>query len=165
VERASEEIKNGAHRCVLQSTGRAVGLVYQAEPRSDHYRARRTHFEFCPYEIADGQRAVSASDDGTLKVWELESGRELHTLAGHADGDFAVAVTADGRRAVSVSEDHTLKMWDIESGASIVRAIEFNYSMPKEGQLLGAVSTERCLERVQLTRRRLRSGAPTIRGR
>src|SRR5262245_10593233 len=32
----------------------------------------------------DGQRAVSASDDNTLKVWELSSGRELHTLSGHA---------------------------------------------------------------------------------
>ena len=33
----------------------------------------------------DGQLAVSASDDNTLKVWDLESGRELRTLAGHSD--------------------------------------------------------------------------------
>ena len=33
----------------------------------------------------DGQRAVSASDDHTLKVWDLASGRELHTLTGHSD--------------------------------------------------------------------------------
>ena len=33
----------------------------------------------------DGQRAVSASEDQTLKVWDLESGRELRTLAGHSD--------------------------------------------------------------------------------
>ena len=32
----------------------------------------------------DGRRAVSASDDSTLKVWDLASGRELHTLSGHA---------------------------------------------------------------------------------
>ncbi len=31
----------------------------------------------------DGQRAVSASSDQTLKVWELASGRELRTLTGH----------------------------------------------------------------------------------
>ena len=31
----------------------------------------------------DGQRAVSASWDKTLKVWDLESGRELRTLTGH----------------------------------------------------------------------------------
>ena len=32
----------------------------------------------------DGQRAVSASGDQTLKVWDLESGRELRTLTGHS---------------------------------------------------------------------------------
>ena len=35
---------------------------------------------------ADGQRAVSASYDHTLKVWDLASGAELHTLSGHTDG-------------------------------------------------------------------------------
>ena len=34
--------------------------------------------------MPDGQRAISVSNDGTLKVWELESGRELQTLSvGH----------------------------------------------------------------------------------
>ena len=33
----------------------------------------------------DGRRAVSASEDQTLKVWDLESGRELRTLEGHSD--------------------------------------------------------------------------------
>jgi WD40 repeat protein len=34
----------------------------------------------------DGRRAVTASNEGTLKVWELESGRELLALSGHARG-------------------------------------------------------------------------------
>src|ERR1019366_2977127 len=57
----------------------------------------------------DGRRAVSASDDWTLKVWELETGRELHTLAGHSSRVRAVAVTTDGC-AVSASDDWTLKV-------------------------------------------------------
>ena len=32
----------------------------------------------------DGRRAVSASADKTLKVWDVESGRELRTLQGHS---------------------------------------------------------------------------------
>ena len=51
----------------------------------------------------DGRRAVSASDDKTLKVWELGSGRELRTLAGHTGSVNGVAVTPDGQRAVSAS--------------------------------------------------------------
>ena len=46
----------------------------------------------------DGRLAVSASADQTLKVWDLASGRELRTLAGHTDRVMAVAVTS-GRAA------------------------------------------------------------------
>jgi NB-ARC domain-containing protein/WD40 domain-containing protein/TIR domain-containing protein/apoptotic protease-activating factor 1-like protein len=65
----------------------------------------------------DGRRAVSASTDKTLKVWDLETGLEERTLAGHAGGAQAVAVTPDGQRAVSASIDGTLKLWDLETGA------------------------------------------------
>ena len=61
--------------------------------------------------------AVSASGDGTLKVWDLETGRLLHTLEGHSQCVNGVAASADGTRAVSVSEDDTIKVWDIETGA------------------------------------------------
>ena len=33
----------------------------------------------------DGSRAVSASLDNTLKVWDLASGKELCTLTGHTN--------------------------------------------------------------------------------
>ena len=45
----------------------------------------------------DGKRAVSASWDHTLKVWDLDSGRELRTLEGHLDSVNGVAVTPDGK--------------------------------------------------------------------
>ena len=64
--------------------------------------------------VVDGRRAVSASDDGTLRVWNLESGQTLKTLEGHTDGVNAVAVV-DGRRAVSASSDGTLRVLDLES--------------------------------------------------
>ena len=86
---------------------------------------------------ADGKRAVSASGDGRsgyssavpypppdgkraeLKVWDLETGRALHTLEGHSDGVYGVAVTPDGKRAVSASGDQTLKVWDLETGGAL----------------------------------------------
>jgi WD40 repeat protein len=67
----------------------------------------------------DGRRTVSASGDGTLKVWELESGRELQTFSSHAGGVNAVAVMPDGQRAISVSNDGTLKVWELESGREL----------------------------------------------
>jgi nucleoside phosphorylase len=68
---------------------------------------------------ADGRRVVSASEDGTLKVWELESGRALATLKGHTGRVTACAMTVDARRVVSASEDGTLKVWDLESGRAL----------------------------------------------
>ncbi len=68
---------------------------------------------------ADGKLAVSASVDGTLKVWDLETGRLKRTLAGHAGSVDSVAITPDGRRTVSASDDTNLKVWDLETGSTV----------------------------------------------
>ena len=67
----------------------------------------------------DGRRAVSASWDGTLNVWDLDTGRELRTLEGHLGSVNGVAVTPDWKRAVSASYDRTLKVWDLETGCEL----------------------------------------------
>ena len=71
----------------------------------------------------DGRRAVSASSDRSLKVWDLESGEPLRTLRSHRRVVWSVALTRDGRRAVSASRDQTLKVWDLESG-KVLRTLE-----------------------------------------
>jgi WD40 repeat protein len=70
--------------------------------------ATRSCFPYAP---------VSASDDSTLKVWDLATGAVLRTLEGHAGSVNAASVTPDGRRAVSASEDNTLKVWDLTTEA------------------------------------------------
>ncbi|WP_437516751.1 TIR domain-containing protein [Sorangium sp. So ce1099] len=64
----------------------------------------------------DGQRIVSASDDTTLKVWDLATGKLLSTLEGHSDWVTACALSPDGQRIVSASVDKTLKVWDLATG-------------------------------------------------
>jgi hypothetical protein len=64
---------------------------------------------------ADGQRVVSASMDGMLKIWDLENGRALATLEGHTGWVRACSVIAGGRSVVSASDDGTLKIWDRET--------------------------------------------------
>jgi WD40 repeat protein len=71
----------------------------------------------------DGKRAVSASYDKTLTVWELDTGRVLRTLEGHSSYVNGVAVTPDGKRAVSACADDTLKVWDLETGR-LLRTLE-----------------------------------------
>jgi len=35
---------------------------------------------------ADGKRLVSGSYDKTIKVWDLDAGKEIRTLRGHTGG-------------------------------------------------------------------------------
>src|SRR5262249_37934853 len=64
----------------------------------------------------DGRQAVSASNDLTLKVWDLASGREVRALAGHSGWVDGVAGTPNGKQVVSASDDRTLRVWDLASG-------------------------------------------------
>jgi WD40 repeat protein len=70
--------------------------------------------------MPDGRRAISASRDATLQVWDLESGLLKITLRGHTDWVRAVAVTPDGQRAISGSHDQTLKVWNLENETELI---------------------------------------------
>jgi F-box/WD-40 domain protein MET30 len=57
---------------------------------------------------------VTGSLDGTVKVWDVETGREKNTLFGHIEGVWAVDM--DALRLASGSHDRTIKVWDRQSG-------------------------------------------------
>ncbi|KAI8074950.1 quinon protein alcohol dehydrogenase-like superfamily [Gongronella butleri] len=58
--------------------------------------------------------AISASQDKTLKVWSLTTGRCLATLFGHNKGIQALAY--DKLRMISGDAGGQLRIWDIENG-------------------------------------------------
>jgi len=61
--------------------------------------------------------AVSGSYDGTVRVWDLATGRERAKLPGDPDDPvWSVAVTADGTVAVSGSWHGTVRVWDLATG-------------------------------------------------
>src|SRR5262249_49340273 len=61
-----------------------------------------------------GDRAVSGSDDKTIKVWDLRRGALECTMSFHSD--WVRAVTVLGDKIVSASDDHTLKVWNFATG-------------------------------------------------
>jgi WD40 repeat protein len=69
--------------------------------------------------MADGSCALSGSGDGTLRLWDLATGKTLRTLKGHTDRVRTVAVLADGSPALSGSFDNTLRLWDLATGATL----------------------------------------------
>jgi serine/threonine protein kinase len=65
------------------------------------------------YAIAwspDGKRIASASQDGTVHVWDAATGDRSFT--GHTDVLNAVAWTPNDRRIVTGSGDHSVRIWD-----------------------------------------------------
>ena len=59
----------------------------------------------------DGRTLVSSSDDKTLRLWDVASGKELHSLAGHTASVNSVAFSPDGRTLASGSQDKTILLW------------------------------------------------------
>jgi WD40 repeat protein len=71
--------------------------------------------------LPDG-RVLSASDDKTLRLWDVDTGVEIRRFEGHLDRVTAVVAFSNGR-AISGSADNTLRLWDVETGEEI-RCIE-----------------------------------------
>jgi WD40 repeat protein len=63
-----------------------------------------------------GDTIVSASYDGTLKVWDARIGEERLTLSGHTGAVMGFATSLLGDTIVSASGDRTLKVWDARTG-------------------------------------------------
>ena len=66
--------------------------------------------------LPDGKRFVSASNDHTAKLWELSTGKLLHTFQGHTGAVRCVAVSSDGSRIATGSEDSSVIVWDVATG-------------------------------------------------
>jgi WD40 repeat protein len=62
-----------------------------------------------------GNRALSASHDKTINVYDTSSGTHIHTLGGHTDNVCGLAALGD--TAFSCSWDKTIRVWDLSSGS------------------------------------------------
>jgi guanine nucleotide-binding protein subunit beta-2-like 1 protein len=61
---------------------------------------------------SDGQFALSASWDGTLRLWDIHAGVSTRQFIGHKKDVLSVAFSPDNRQIVSGSRDHTIKIWN-----------------------------------------------------
>ena len=67
----------------------------------------------------DGRQLASSAFDGTVRIWELESG-ESRVLEGRTGGVISVAYSPDGRQLAGGASDGTVRIWDLSSGESRV---------------------------------------------
>jgi guanine nucleotide-binding protein subunit beta-2-like 1 protein len=54
---------------------------------------------------ADGQSALSASSDGKLRLWDLNTGTTIRQFYGHTQDVLSVAFSSDKKQIISGSRD------------------------------------------------------------
>lgn len=77
-------------------------------------RALRGHSHFVQDVVisSDGQFCLSGSWDGTLRLWDVNTGATTRRFLGHSKDVLSVAFSVDNRQIVSGSRDKTIKLWN-----------------------------------------------------
>jgi len=67
----------------------------------------------------DGSKLATGIQDGTTRLWNAITGKEIRILRGHSDSVLSVAFDPSGKRLATGSLDSTAKVWDIASGKEL----------------------------------------------
>lgn len=74
----------------------------------------------CAAFSPDGKRVISGDREGAIKLWDAETGRELHALGEGGGGEVVCAAfSPDGTRAVSGDGKSGIRLWDVDSGRGL----------------------------------------------
>src|SRR5262245_7043349 len=95
-------------------TGRQTGPW--AETLIGHQRGVRS-----VAALPDGRRALSGSEDETLRLWDLATGTEMRRFGGNLGIVLSIALLPNGDQVLSGSFDGMLRLWDVESGIEVRR--------------------------------------------
>jgi WD40 repeat protein/serine/threonine protein kinase len=73
---------------------------------------RHEHGIFSAAVSVDGRQIMSVDLGGFIKVWDMQSGRELRHFRAHQRPSWCLALSSDGTRLASGGRDGYLKIWD-----------------------------------------------------
>ncbi|KAL4255469.1 WD40-repeat-containing domain superfamily protein [Pleurotus pulmonarius] len=75
----------------------------------------------------NGSKFATGDGNGTVKIWDIETGKELRTFEGHSWRICSLAISPDGRKiaagTVDGTVDRTIRVWDTETGENLFGAM------------------------------------------
>lgn len=109
------EWKARAEHLALQrlNAGRVVGRRVAVLRRT---LVGHTNYVWDVVITPDGRRVLSASNDQTVRMWDVASGNCLATFTGHSAFVCSVAVSCDGGHVAAGAADGAIKVWNLTTG-------------------------------------------------
>ncbi|MGZ6315739.1 MAG: nSTAND1 domain-containing NTPase [Anaerolineales bacterium] len=106
------EAEDALHRAVLASRARITLCCHNDAVVTAAYSP-------------DGKKIATASQDGTVKIWDALTGIDLMTLGEVNESDAVnfLAYSPDGTRIVTGHDDHTARVWDTATGRVILTLV------------------------------------------
>lgn len=104
--RRSREAEDALRRALAESHVRAVMRGHRSGVNS---------VAFSP----DGRFVLTASLDGTARVWNVNTGQQTAELSGHTQRVNRAVFSPDGTRIVTASNDGTARLWDTSTGEEL----------------------------------------------
>lgn len=85
----------------------------------------------------DGKSLVGVAYDGIGRIWDIASGRVLHSLAGYKTASAAPRFSPDGKFFAAALDDGSTRIWDLASGRTlaIFRGVGSNWAVLVGGRL------------------------------
>lgn len=77
-----------------------------------------THFHAFAFS-PDNRFLAGGEDNGTVWMWDAQTGKQIHQLVGHTAPIKSVIFSPDGRLLLSGSEDKSARVWDAETGKEL----------------------------------------------
>jgi len=103
-----DPVRAGIHRVRLAAVLRDCPKLVQFW----RFGSTVQHVEFSP----DGQRILTAHEDGTVQLWDPRSGQRTGPPLRHPQSVNWAAFSPDSRRLVTTGGDGTVRLWDAASG-------------------------------------------------
>jgi WD40 repeat protein len=131
---------------VIDALQQAVSAVKERNSLEGH-SSRLWSVAFSP----DGKTLASASEDNTIKLWNLESQKPIATLTGHSSSVLSVAFSRDGLTLAAASADKTIKVWNLQSQKPIAtltgHSREVNsVAFSRDGLTLASASADKTIK-------------------